>query len=75
MPEARVVRGKHSPNWIAQPWHRQVGGHGTLTVTYERVMTPVAESAMALLCGLWPLLLITTVGIALLWSATVYGTP
>jgi hypothetical protein len=73
IPEARIVFGKHSPNWSSQPWHNEVPNTGG-AVTYART-TPMAESAMALIFGLWPLIAITVAGIALLWSGTVYGTP
>jgi hypothetical protein len=71
IPQARVVQGKHSPSWTAQPALNEPT-RGTLT--YAR-STPAAENLVALLCGLWPLLAFTAMGIALLWSGTVYGTP
>jgi hypothetical protein len=73
IPEARIVRGKHSPNWSARPCPSDIPStRGPLT--YERA-TPMAESVWALVCGLWPLLAITAMGIALLWTGTIYGTP
>ena len=73
LPEARVVRGKHAPAWVE-------ASRGTLkkrqlepgAVTYER---PMNYGTLAIFYGLWPLFAVAAMGIALLWTGTVYGTP
>jgi hypothetical protein len=74
LPQARVVRGKH-----ALAWGEASGGtRGPKkqlepgAVTYERAMH---QGSVAVLCGLWPLFAVAAMGIALLWTGTVYGTP
>ena len=73
IPQARVVRGKHAPAWAATRQGRQTPGAGeTGAVTYARASN---FNMVAMLCGLWPLFAVTAMGIALLWTGTVYGTP
>lgn len=67
-----MVLGKHSPNWA--PQHSPEVAAAGSTLTYER-SAPMAENLVGLLCGMWPLLAVTVMGIALLWSGTIYGTP
>ena len=75
IPQARVVRGKHALTWAAQS--RDWPGQESLAtdagaVTYAR---PSNYNTVAILMGLWPLFAVTAMGIALLWTGTVYGTP
>ena len=73
IPQARVVQGKHAPTWAATKRGRGLpdsGGAGA--VTYARASN---FNAVAVLCGLWPLFAVTAMGIALLWTGSVYGTP
>ncbi len=75
IPQARVVRGKHAPTWAAQSpaWAGQESVAGAAGgVTYAR---PSNYNTVAILLGLWPLFAVTAMGIALLWTGTVYGTP
>lgn len=69
IPQARVVRGRHAPAWAAQ---RRSIASDPGAVTYAR---PSNYNTLAILFGLWPLLAVTAMGIALLWTGTVYGTP
>ena len=69
LPQARVVRGKHSPKWDTLV---TLGGDNQ--VTYARA-TPAAENAVALLMSMWPIIAVSAMGIALLWGGSVYGTP
>jgi hypothetical protein len=75
IPQARVVLGKHAPAWAAtqrgsaEAPAGAVDGNG---VTYAR---KADFNTMAILVGLWPLFAVTAMGIALLWTGTVYGTP
>ncbi len=74
IPEARVVLGKHAPSWA----HRRGGFSRAASparpgsVTYERA---TSYGSVTLLMGLWPLFAVALMGIALLWTGTVYGTP
>ena len=67
LPQARVVVGKHSPAWATQKASAGSGG-----VTYVRQSN---HNTMAVFLGLWPLFAVAAMGIALLWTGTVYGTP
>jgi hypothetical protein len=73
IPQARVVQGKHAPAWAATKRGRQTPqSPATGAVTYARASN---YNSVALLCGLWPLFAVTAMGIALLWTGTVYGSP
>ncbi len=75
IPQARVVLGKHAPAWAESRGQLRSAKKGALepgSVTYAR---PMNTSAVAMLCGLWPLFAVAAMGIALLWTGTVYGTP
>jgi hypothetical protein len=75
IPQARVVQGGNGPAWAAQKraWLGQESAPGQPgAVTYARASN---YNTVAVLFGLWPLLAVTAMGIALLWTGTVYGTP
>ena len=71
IPQARVVLGKHAPTWAATKQGRPGAGQAG-AVTYARASN---YNSLAILLGLWPLFAVTAMGIALLWTGTVYGTP
>lgn len=68
-PQARVVVGKHAPAWATQKSAAATNQSG---VSYVRASN---YNTVAVLFGLWPLFAVAAMGIALLWTGTVYGTP
>ena len=72
IPEARVVLGRHAPPWSRQHWKTAPAPSSATTYARE---TAGMDSAIALLCGFWPLIAIITMGVAMVWSASVFNGP
>ena len=71
IPEARVVQGGHAPSWRqADLQPAQAASQGT----YQRVRAGRGE-AVAALFAFWPLIAIVSMGIAMVWSASVFNGP
>jgi len=71
-PEARVVQGRHAPAWSRQVFKPAAAIPGA--TTYERD-TSGAYSVASVLYGFWPVLAILSMGIAMIWSASVFNGP
>lgn len=73
LPQARVVLGKHAPEWsesllrgpLAQP----------SAVTYKRVSPEWSATALSVLNGFWPVVVIVSMGLALLWGGALANSP
>lgn len=72
LPEARVVIGKHAPEWSAQPL---VPDAQPSQVTYKRVSPGFRATALSVLNGFWPVVVIVSMGLALLWGGALANSP
>ncbi len=71
VPQARVVMGGAGPTW--GPESELVADELGNTPNYERVANPAG--AIAFLLGFWQLIAIMMMGIAMIWSASVFNGP
>ncbi len=69
LPRARVVHGGEFPEAVAVPAPSAPSG-----VTYERIREG-REGAVALFFGFFPVIAILSMGIAMVWSASVFSGP
>lgn len=72
LPEARVVIDRRPPDWASEPL---VPAPQMSEVTYVRMSPGISTTLLAVLQGFWPVVVIVSMGLALLWTGALANSP